>query len=89
MSIINSGELAAKAALGFNDLSQNNISSEDRKIKVNDSIFIDNVIVKGNQKYSLNYVLGKLKFKENTAVSFEDLDKGIDVLMSTNNFRLF
>lgn len=89
LSIINAGELAAKAALGLNDLSQNNISSEDIKIKVNDSIFIDNVIVKGNQKYSLNYVLGKLKFKENTAVSFEDLDKGIDVLMSTNNFDYF
>ena len=50
---------------------------------------INNVIVKGNQKYSLNYVLGKLKFKENTAVSFKDLDKGIDVLMSTNNFDYF
>ena len=34
LSIINSGELAAKTALGLNDLSQNNISSKDIKIKV-------------------------------------------------------
>ena len=72
LSIINSGELAAKTALGLNDLSQNNTSNELIKIKVSDSILINNVIVKGNQKYSLNYVLGKLKFKENTITSFED-----------------
>lgn len=89
LEIINAGEKAARQVFNNNDLKAIRSQNTSQTIKPIDSVLINKINIEGNDKFSLNYVLGKLKFKENTKVSFKELDRGTDVLMSTGNFDFF
>ncbi len=52
-----------------------------------DSIFIKEISIKPLKNYTRSYVIGKLKFKPNTKISFKDLEKGINNLNATQNFN--
>ena len=54
-----------------------------------DSIKINWISIKGNERYTRSYILGKLKFKDDSKVSYEDFDRGINNLVATNNFDTF
>jgi NTE family protein len=51
-----------------------------------DSIFVGNIAFTELKNYTRAYVLGKLRFKPNTKVSFEDFQNGIQSLSNTQNF---
>jgi NTE family protein len=53
---------------------------------IKDSIFIGNIAFTELKNYTRAYVLGKLRFKPNTKVSFEDFQNGIQNLSNTQNF---
>ena len=88
--IIEAGENAA------NDISSqlNNIALQQKtKQKVpitfadNTSIFIDKVLVTGNENYTSSYILGKLKLKTPSLVSYQDFSDGVNNLSTTGNFN--
>ena len=54
-----------------------------------DSIKINAINIKGLDKYTRSYVLGKLKLKSGEKVSYEDFNKGVNNLIATNNFDSF
>jgi NTE family protein len=56
---------------------------------IQDSIPINSIDIKGNNKYSRAYILGKLKLKENEKVSYKNFNKGVNNLIATNNFDYF
>jgi len=59
------------------------------KIEPQDSIRINNVVIHGNNRYTKAYILGKLKLKTNSVVSYDKFSKGVNNLIGTNNFDLF
>ena len=56
-------------------------------IKPKDSIKINTVYIKGNEKYTRAYVLGKLKFKTERKIKYIDFQQGVNNLAATNNFE--
>jgi NTE family protein len=52
-----------------------------------DSIHINQIYIKGNTNYTRAYVLGKLRFKNNEKISYNDFTKGFNNLVATNNFK--
>ena len=69
--------------------SQNKSEVQKAKIKSVDSIKINNVQLKGNEKYTFSYILGKLKIKRGQTMDYNRFNKGINNLMATNNFDRF
>ncbi len=59
------------------------------KIEPQDSIRINNVFIRGNQRYTRAYILGKLKLKPNSRVSYDKFSKGVNNLVGTTNFESF
>lgn len=77
------GQLTALQALAHKR--QDHVNTEF-KPGVVDSIKINHVHIKGNNKYTRAYVLGKLRLKENETTSYEDFKKGMNRLEATSNF---
>ncbi|MFG6686842.1 patatin-like phospholipase family protein [Mariniflexile sp. HNIBRBA6329] len=92
--IIENGKQATiEKAHVLNKLVAKNQIQSGLKSKVNyaanDSITINNIVIKGNKKYTRAYVLGKLKLKSNEKISYKKFNKGINNLVATNNFDSF
>ena len=51
-----------------------------------DSIYIKDVVINKLDNFTRSYVIGKLKFKRNTKISMNQLQKGILNLNATQNF---
>lgn len=85
--IIPKGEKAAKKVLnnllGLQDL---NYFREPIKVNQKDSIFVKEISIDPLKNYTRAYIIGKLKFKPNSKISFKDLEKGINNLNATQNF---
>ena len=89
--IIKSGEFASKEKINVlnalpkrKDFRELHTDSFSR-----DSITINSISFKGNTRYTRAYILGKLKFKTNTTLSYDDFSRGINNLVATNNFETF
>lgn len=89
--IIANGEAAARVIMTklLSVKNQQKSKNERYKIKALDSIKINSVNIKGNERYTRSYLLGKLKFKDDEKISFMDFRKGINNLLATNNFDTF
>ena len=90
--IVKSGEHAA--LLKIDELkSLSTVKKDSNKIEIKnihlDSITINNIILNGNIRYSRAYILGKLKLKSRTKVSYDQFSKGVNNLVATNNFDSF
>ncbi len=89
-NIVESGEIAAEA---FREqlsklASQQKLSvKEDITFKKFNTIFIKNVEIEGNKKYTRSYVLGKLKLRTPDKITYEDFSEGINNLSATGNFQ--
>lgn len=84
--IIKNGEFATRNFLP-ELLKFENKSYQKTKLKlIKDSIFIGNIGFTELKNYTRAYVLGKLRFKQNTKISFEDFQNGIQNLSNTQNF---
>ncbi|MGZ0015893.1 patatin-like phospholipase family protein [Yeosuana sp. AK3] len=59
------------------------------KVRIIDSLTIDEKSFIGNNRYTRSYLLGKLKLKKPTKISYKKFTNNISNLMSTNNFDAF
>jgi NTE family protein len=84
--LIPKGEFVARKALNNSVLNQNTTALLRDKVVVSDSICISNIEINNLKNFTRAYVMGKLKFKQNTVVSFEEFEKGINNLNATQNF---
>jgi NTE family protein len=55
------------------------------KVKT-DTLRLQNIVINPLQKYTRAYVLGKLRMKQNTNITYHDVQQGIDNLSATQNF---
>lgn len=90
-TIIENGEKAALEHLeSLSKLRKNKFLTGKSISKiVKDSITIGSIYVKGNDKYTRSYILGKLKLKGGEKVSYSKFLKGLNSLIATNNFDSF
>ena len=86
--IIESGKNAALSKLNIlRELTKTNKREEKiARPKHLDSLVIDNIKIRGNKNYTRAYILGKLKFKNEEKISYNDFIEGINGLVATNNF---
>jgi NTE family protein len=56
------------------------------KVVHKDSIYIEEIDFNNLENYTRAYVLGKLRFRNNTKISHNQLEKGISTLNATQNF---
>lgn len=84
--LIPKGEFAARAVLNDSILKQNKKSRMENRVTVSDSININSIEINNLENYTRAYVIGKLKFKRKTNISFEEFEKGINNLNATQNF---
>ena len=89
--IIEAGEFAALSKLNiFRELvSKQDYKEPKLRPKHQDSLVINKIEFKGNEKYPRAYILGKLKLKSEEKISYIDFIKGINNLSATNNFTAF
>lgn len=90
--IIESGKQASLMKLEpLKSLTKSNAAENKPTIncRVYDSIVINNIDLKGLEKYTRAYVLGKLKLKNNEKISYQNFINGVNSLVATNNFDAF
>lgn len=63
------------------------VDSVKRNIKHVDSIHIRDIYINPLENYTRAYVIGKLKFKNNSKISFKTFEKGINNLNASQNFN--
>ncbi|WP_435623801.1 patatin-like phospholipase family protein [Flagellimonas sp.] len=88
--IIESGETGALRKfelLGKVSEKQNPILSSKSKIPVMDSLTINRLIIRGNDRYTRGYIKGKLRFNLAEKIPFDKLKQGINNLSATGNFK--
>ncbi len=87
--IIDLGKMAARERSGELKALGNRQKSKPEEIAIPriDSLQISTLTTEGNHDYSRSYILGKLGFKYNTKLTFEDLNKGLNNLSATGNFE--
>lgn len=76
-----SNELARLAAR------QKDIPQEQIDFDTRDTIFIKEVRIEGNEKYTRSYVLGKLKLRTPAKITYAAFSEGINNLSATGNFQ--
>ena len=84
--IIENGEYATRKFLSELMKFENKAYQKPELKLIKDSIFIGNIGFTELKNYTRAYVLGKLRFKQNSKVSFEDFQNGIQNLSNTQNF---
>lgn len=90
VEIIESGEEAAYKKLGELQEVANNLKQPqtlDQRVAVQDSLTINRLILKGNDRYTRGYIKGKLRLNLAEKTSFEKLKQGINNLSATGNFK--
>ena len=89
--IVESGVVATLKEVEALDRLPKYINARASKLNLisKDSIFINQIIVQGNKRYTRPYILGKLKLKEHEKVSYADFNRGVNNLIATNNFSTF
>ena len=88
--IVNAGEVEAK--LFKNRLieiagRQKSIQRPKLNIVKSDSLYIKEVQISGNEKYTRAYLLGKLKLVTPSVTSYQRFNEGINNLSATGNFQ--
>jgi len=88
--IIEEGKKEAKSfSEAFENIAKQQIKKRIIKpiLFENKNFLIDRIIIKGNNKYTRNYVLGKLHLKEGDSVSYKEISNKVSTLTATNNFE--
>jgi len=86
--IIKTGE---EAAFSIYEQLKNVSSNYKKPVTVfpkseNDSLSIKSININELDNYTKSYVIGKLRFKQNTKITYAELVRGIDYLNTTQNF---
>ncbi|KQC30822.1 patatin-like phospholipase family protein [Flagellimonas eckloniae] len=88
--IVESGEKAAyKKIIELQEIAKNQNASPIGKdaVSIADSLTINRLIIKGNDRYTRGYIKGKLRFNLAEKISFNKLKQGINNLSATGNFK--
>lgn len=88
--IIKTGRVAAKKVYAqLEELAQrqNLNHAPKEKLTIPDSLTINRMILKGNERYTRGYIKGKLRLKMGEKSSFEKLSQGMNNLAATDNFN--
>ncbi len=88
--IIDSGEESAESfreELEQIARQQKPVEREKVAFRKLDTIYISEVAIEGNQKYTRSFILGKLKLRAPTKLSYADFSEGINNLSATGNFQ--
>ncbi len=88
--IIQAGETSALDHLmALEEIAAQQILDEKRSVapQSRDTLYIDEVEVLGNEKYTRSYVLGKLKFRAPAKTTYAEFSEGINNLSATGNFQ--
>ncbi|HET8804431.1 MAG TPA: patatin-like phospholipase family protein, partial [Aequorivita sp.] len=86
-------ESGVEAAASFRDelskiaSQQKHIEKKKIEFEPRDTIYIKEVKIEGNEKYTRSYVLGKLKLRTPDKVTYKDFSDGINNLSATGNFQ--
>jgi NTE family protein len=67
---------------------EKNISTAEIIKNQKKDYYLNEVDIQGNEKYTINYVLGKLKIKTPSLISRKKIESGIIGLASTSNFNV-
>ncbi len=87
--IIEAGEEAAMASIEpLREIAATQIKEEREEPEIHeiDSLYIADMRVEGNHSYPRAYVLGKLRFRYPSTISYKDFILGINNLSATGNF---
>lgn len=88
--IIESGEQSAEVfKYEMEQIAQRQKFNEREKLTItrSDTILIGEVDIRGNEKYTRSYVLGKLKLRTPAKLSYQEFNQGINNLSATGNFQ--
>ncbi|MEQ8218234.1 MAG: patatin-like phospholipase family protein [Arenibacter sp.] len=88
--IIDRGEEAARLHMGelLKIAKDPNIKrSKILAAGIKDTLFVNELTIKGNYNYSRAYIKGKLRFNVDDKITFDKLQQGINNLSATGNFR--
>nr|WP_299072147.1 patatin-like phospholipase family protein [uncultured Allomuricauda sp.] len=88
--IVESGEKAAyKKITELQEIAKNqNVSPMVKdEVSIADSLTINRLIIRGNDRYTRGYIKGKLRFNLAEKISFNKLKQGINNLSATGNFK--
>jgi len=84
--IIKKGEEAAFAVYEkIKPLGDKEFKINNKKVQI-DTITINNIGINDMNNYTNSYVIGKLNFKKESKINYDDLEKGINNLNATQNF---
>ena len=92
-AIIQSGEEEAQKQLkALKEIAAKQHKSGDALVKEvirfkRNKLSIDKIIIKGNENYTEEYILGKLGIKRGEPLTYDEFSKGIDQLSATKNFK--
>lgn len=87
--IIESGvESAEKQKDVLADIAQRQKKKPEKRkpVELKDSIHIRKLEITGNENYTRSYVMGKLRFRTPTKLSYSEFGDGINALSATGNF---
>ncbi|MDT0294797.1 patatin-like phospholipase family protein [Mesonia ostreae] len=60
---------------------------ERMPVRLQDSVYINQIEITGNHDYPRNYIRGKLKLETEAKTSYKDLNTGVNTLSATGNFK--
>ncbi len=89
-AIIDEGERAARLKIKeLESLARKPLVKEKGVVgaKLKDTIHVNELMIQGNHNYSRAYIMGKLRFNEDDEITFAKLQRGINNLSATGNFK--
>lgn len=88
--IIESGEESAeKFRVELEQLARQQKPEKQKRVAFQklDTIYINDVAIEGNNRYTRSYIMGKLKLRPPAELSYSDFSEGINNLSATGNFQ--
>lgn len=85
--IIQKGEEAARKMLDTLRAYGSDFPIKKQRITLEDTLDIKHIDINSLQNYTRSYVIGKLRFKSGTKITYDRLDAGINNLNATQNFN--
>ena len=85
-AIIKKGEEAALKIIDTLRALNTGMPVQRPKIKIQDSLYIEQIRISGLKNYTRSYVIGKLSFKPGSKIDYDTFNSGISSLNATQNF---
>lgn len=73
----------------LSDSSNINIKSLNPLNNISSKLYIKNIALSGNKKYTKEYILDKLRLSENEEYSLDDINESLERVLATENFNEF